>query len=60
MQHPNIDSREWAGLRLEIRAIVRGSANAASAAEGLDSVMDGHVLSPTPWVLDCTFRCQQD
>lgn len=59
MQHLKTDNGERAGLRQETGALVQGSVNAASAAEGLDAGVDTDILSPTLWFLDGTFRCQQ-
>ena len=40
------------GLGLELGTLVKGSVNAASSSEGLDSGIDAHVISPTAWFLE--------
>lgn len=40
------------GLGLELGTLVKGSVNAASSAEGLDSGIDARVVSRTAWFLE--------
>ena len=50
IQTQTAGSCPWLGL--ELGTLVKGSVNAASSSEGLDSGIDAHVISPTAWFLE--------